>query len=288
MTPAPPPVPPAADLRHLEEVACEVARAAGRLVVEERPRDLGASSKSTATDPVTVMDRRSQALILDELVRRRPDDAVMGEEEGGVAGSSGITWVVDPIDGTVNYLYDIPRYSVSVAAVVGDPDVHGGWRPVAGAVLEPVSGRLFHARLGGGARLTTPDGHRTLAASGATDLGLSLVATGFAYRAELRERQVRALLEVIVRVRDIRRFGSAALDLCDVACGRVDGYYETALNVWDRAAGQLVATESGAAVGGPVDGTTTRELTWASAPGIAEPFAELVRDVSARHVNADG
>jgi myo-inositol-1(or 4)-monophosphatase len=272
------------DLDALEQVACEVAGAAGRLVVEDRPADLGVSAKSTRTDVVTEMDRRSQALILAELARRRPDDAVLGEEEGDRSGTSGVTWVVDPIDGTVNYLFGIPHYAVSVAAVVGDLADPGGWWPVAGAVLEPVSGELCHAHLGGGARLTGRDGTRTLRVGGASDLGLALVATGFGYDAAVRERQARALVEVVVTVRDIRRQGSAALDLCDVACGRVDAYYETGLNAWDRAAGQLVATEAGALLGGPVDGTPDVDLTWAAAPGVAEAFAALVRRVTAAHV----
>jgi myo-inositol-1(or 4)-monophosphatase len=282
--PAHRPVPEGADPTALEDVACDVARRAGRLVTLERPRDLEVSAKSTRTDVVTAMDRRSQELILRVLAELRPGDAVLGEEEGGATGSSGITWVVDPIDGTVNYLYDIPRYAVSVAAVVGDPTVPGDWHPVAGAVLEPVSGELFHAHLGGGARLSTDAGTRTLRASAADELALSLVATGFGYAADLRERQARALVEVLPRVRDVRRFGSAALDLCDVAAGRLDGYYETGLNAWDRAAGELVATESGAVVGGPVDATATGELTWAAAPGIAPALAALVRGVTAAHV----
>ncbi len=272
------------DLAALEEVACDVARAAGRLVVEERPDDLGVSAKSTRTDVVTEMDRRSQALILAELGRLRPGDAVLGEEEGGRSGTSGVTWVVDPIDGTVNYLFGIPHYAVSVAAVVGDPSAPDGWWPVAGAVLEPVSGELFHAHLGGGARLTGPHGTRTLRVGGTSDLGLALVATGFGYDAAVRERQARALVEVLTSVRDIRRQGSAALDLCDVACGRVDAYYEAGLNAWDRAAGQLVAGEAGAALGGSVDDTPGADLTWAAAPGVAGAFADLVRRVTARYV----
>ena len=129
------PLPAGTDPAALERVACEVAEAAGRLILEERPAQLGVSAKSTATDPVTVMDQRSQELLLRLLGERRPDDGVVGEEEGGVAGRSGVTWVVDPIDGTVNYMYDIPSYAVSVAAVVGDTGRPGAWQPIAGAVL---------------------------------------------------------------------------------------------------------------------------------------------------------
>jgi myo-inositol-1(or 4)-monophosphatase len=278
--------PEGTDLAELERVACEVARLAGHLITVERPRDLSVASKSTRTDVVTDMDQRSQELLLDALGTRRPDDAVMGEEQGGRTGSTGITWVVDPIDGTVNYLYGIPSYAVSVAAVVGDPAVPGAWEPVAGAVLEPVGQQLFHAHRGGGARLSTPEGSRPITASAATDLGLALVATGFGYDRGLRARQARMLQGLITEVRDIRRAGSAALDLCSVACGRVDGYYETGLNAWDRAAGELVAVEAGAVVGGEVDATPTPRLTWAAAPGIATALSDLVRRLAAEHLEA--
>ena len=188
--PAPlPALPDGVDPADLERIACDVARDAGRLVLEERPADLGFTAKSSRTDVVTEMDQRSQELLLDRLADLRPDDAVLGEEEGGRRGTSGVTWVVDPIDGTTNYLYGVPDYSVSVAAVVGDPSVPGEWRAVAAAVLNPPSGELFHAHRGGGARLSTPAGSRTLRANTTDDLGLSLVGTGFGYAADVRERQ---------------------------------------------------------------------------------------------------
>lgn len=280
------PLPDGVDPSALERVACEVALAAGRLVVDERPPELGATAKSTRTDVVTEMDQRSQELLLERLAALRPDDAVLGEEEGGRPGASGVTWVVDPIDGTTNYLYGMPEYAVSVAAVVGDPAVAGAWRSVAAAVLNPPSGELFHAHLGGGARLTGPAGSRPLAVNPVSDLGLSLVGTGFGYAADLRERQARLLVELLPRVRDVRRVGSAALDLCSVACGRLDAYYETGLNAWDRAGGELVAAEAGAVVGGPVDAVPTRDLTWACAPGIADELATLVRELTGRHVGS--
>jgi len=282
-----PEVPTGVDPVELEQIACEVARAAGRLITEERPRDLGVSAKSTRTDVVTEMDQASQELLITLLGQRRPQDAVVGEEEGAAVGTSGVTWVLDPIDGTVNYLYDIPAYAVSVAAVVGDQGVEGGWRSIAGAVLNPVTGELFHAHAGGGARLTTASGTEALAATGASDLGLALVGTGFGYDAQVRSRQARVLLELLPQVRDIRRAGSAALDLCAVACGRLDGYYESGLNAWDRAAGELVAREAGAVVvglGGPDAG---QDLTVAVAPGLAGPFVELVRTLTREHVTQD-
>ena len=277
--------PPAGlDPAALEDVACRVVRAAGRLVVDERPAELGVTAKSSRTDPVTVMDQRSQELVLRLLADLRPDDAVLGEEEGGRSGTSGVTWVVDPIDGTVNYLYDIPAYAVSLAAVLGDPTTPGAWEPVAGAVLSPVTGELFHAHLGSGARLTTSAGTRVLRVNPVTDLAVALVGTGFGYSAPVRAGQGAALVELLPRVRDIRRHGSAALDLCALAAGRLDAYYETGLNAWDRAAGELVAREAGAVVGGPVGSAASRELTWGAAPGIATVFADLVRGLTARHV----
>ena len=281
-------LPGGVDARALEDLACRVARAAGRLVVEDRPDDLGVASKSSATDPVTEMDQRSQELIVRLLGEERPDDGVLGEEEGGSSGTSGLTWVVDPIDGTVNYLYGIPSYAVSVAVVTGDPAVPGAWASVAGAVLNPETGELFHAHRGGGARVTTPAGTRVLRATAADDLALALVGTGFSYAADLRARQAALLVDLLPRVRDIRRQGSAALDLCALAAGRLDAYYETALNAWDRAAGELVAAEAGAVLGGPVDDVLTRDLVWGAAPGLATAFGGLLRELSARHVGAVG
>ena len=276
------------DRADLEDVACLVARAAGHLVVDERPDDLRVASKSTDTDPVTEMDQRSQELILGLLAEHRPGDAVLGEEEGSVTGTSGLTWVVDPIDGTVNYLYDIPMYAVSVAVVTGDPTRPGEWEALAGAVLNPETGELFSAHLGGGARLTTATGARSLRVTGPTDLALALVGTGFSYQASVRARQAALLVDLLPRVRDIRRQGSAALDLCSLAAGRLDAYYEAVLNPWDHAAGELVAREAGVVVGGPVDDVPTRDLVWGAAPGVAEEFGALVRELSARHVGAVG
>ncbi len=234
----------------LAQVALDVAVEAGELIVAERPGDLGVSAtKSSATDVVTVMDQRSQDLLSARLAALRPDDAFHGEEEGGRPGISGITWVVDPIDGTVNYLYGLAAYAVSVAAVVGDVTVEGGWRPVAGAVVNPVSGERFHAAEGRGAwRSVGPAPSRRLAVAEPGSLGQALCATGFGYSATRRRWQGRLLAELVDQVRDIRRLGSAALDLCRVADGTVDVYYERGLNPWDLAAGWVVAQEAGAVV----------------------------------------
>ncbi len=279
-------LPPDDERAELERLAVEVAVEAGRLIVEERPRDLGVDvTKSTRTDIVTVMDLRSQDLIMERLSAARPGDSVFGEERGGVAGDSAVTWVVDPIDGTVNYLYGIPAYAVSVAAVVGDPTVPGGFVPFVGAVVNPVSGEVYHARTGGGAWLAEPGrSERRLAAGPGPDLALALVSTGFGYAAQRRRWQAGVLADVLPWVRDIRREGGAALDLCHIATGRVDAFYETGLNAWDLAAAWVVMTEAGVVVGG-LDGLGRPgpELTWAAGSGLAQPFSALVIEATNRH-----
>lgn len=239
------------DAAALEQVARDVAVLAGRLIVQERPAGLGvAQTKTSLTDVVTEMDRRSERLIRDELAHRRPDDGVLGEEGTSDAGSSGITWVVDPIDGTVNYLYEIPAYAVSIAACTGDISRPEELVPVAGAVYNPVTDELFHGHRGGGAHLSVGLRQHPLSVSGTKDLGMALLGTGFGYEAAKRERQGAVLAELIGDVRDVRRIGSAALDLCSIAAGRLDVYFESGLNPWDRAAGQLLVREAGGVVRG--------------------------------------
>lgn len=276
-----------AALPELARVAIDVARAAARLVAGERPRDLGVTTKSSRTDLVTVMDQAAQDLVVRELGRLRPADAVLGEEQGGRPGTSGITWVVDPIDGTTNFLYEVPAYAVSLAAVIGTPGEPGGWVPVASAVADVVAGKIFHACRDAGAWRREPDGSDTrLSARDSGELDTALVATGFGYSASRRAQQARLLVELLPRVRDIRRMGSAALDLCRVASGEVDAYYESGLNPWDLAGGWLVCTEAGALVGGRRgDGSAPDEgLTWACAPTLAPAFVPLVTNLTARHL----
>lgn len=270
----------------LEELAVEVALSAGRIIADERPADVEvAATKSTATDVVTVMDQRSQDHLVARLREARPDDSVMGEEDGGATGTSGITWVIDPIDGTVNYLYGIPAYAVSVAAVVGDPSTPGAWRPFVGVVLNPATGQLFRARRGGGARLVVGGHERALVPNPCDELGQALVGTGFGYAADRRERQGRLVLDLLPQVRDIRRIGSAALDLCSVAAGQLDAYYETGLNPWDLAAGWLVATEAGVRVGGlEGEDTPAESLTWACVPGLVDSLPGLVEQGTRTHL----
>ena len=272
-------VPGPALLEELERLAVELAVEAGRLIVDERPPDLGVTkTKSSATDVVTVMDQRAQDLLRSRLHAARPQDGFLGEEEGGTAATSSITWVVDPIDGTVNYLYGIPAYAVSVAAAVGDPSQPGRWRPVAGAVVNPVTGEVFHARLGGGAWRSVDGGADVRLTLGEPPkLAQALAGTGFGYDARRRRWQTRLLSEVIGQVRDIRRIGSAALDICAVAAGTLDCYFERGLNPWDLAAAWLVLTEAGGRFtgldGAPPDG----QMVVGAAPALHAALESVVR-----------
>jgi myo-inositol-1(or 4)-monophosphatase len=267
----------ALDAAGLLAVAEEAARRAGALV-----RDGGAgrvaveATKSSPTDVVTATDRAAEDLLRSFLSRRRPQDGVLGEEEGWLPGDSGLTWVVDPIDGTVNFVYGIPAYAVSVAVVTGRPDVAGGWQPVAGCVYDAASGHSYTAAAGAGAWL---DGVRLGSLPRPVPaLDQALVATGFGYEATRRRAQARVLLDLLPRVRDVRRVGCSALDLCGVAAGLYDGYYERGLHTWDFAAALLVATESGVAVsGGPGRPPSGGLLVAARAPLADVLAAELVR-----------
>ncbi|NTW38388.1 MAG: inositol monophosphatase [Cellulomonadaceae bacterium] len=233
-------------IAELVVLAENLAREAGSLVRDGRPGRVDvAATKSSAVDVVTAADLASETLLRRRIAEARPDDAILGEEGGLLAGTSEVTWVLDPIDGTVNYLYGIPAYAVSVAAVVGPPDP-AGWTVVAGCVHAVADGRTWTAGLGTGAFL---DGER-LTANEARPLSESLLGTGFGYRAERRRSQGRVIAEVLPQVRDIRRIGSAAMDICTLANGGLDVYFERGLNPWDLAAASLVALEAGAVVTG--------------------------------------
>jgi len=247
----------------LLKLAVEVAEEAARLIVERRRGTITvADTKSTITDVVTAVDRESEELIRARVLQARPDDSFLGEEGDDVVGTSGVRWVVDPIDGTVNYLYGLPWYAVSVA-------VARDGVALAGAVVEPASGRVWSASEGGGASL---DG-RPLRASSASRLDLSLIGTGFSYSAARRARQGRLAGTLLARVRDIRRAGSASLDLCAVAAGWLDGYYEHAINPWDWAAGALIAREAGAIVSAPDPAAPYGDAIVAATPGIHAELA---------------
>lgn len=265
----------------LRALAERLAREAGALVRDGRPEHVEvAATKSSAVDVVTAMDAESEALLRRIIARERPDDAILGEEEGASAGTSGLTWVIDPIDGTVNYLYSVASYAISVAVVAGPPDP-AEWTVLAGAVHSIVDGRTWTAGLGAGATL---DGEPVVV-NPAGPLATSLVGTGFGYDADRRRHQAQVLVDVLPQVRDIRRLGSAAIDLCLVATGSLDLYYERGLNPWDLAAGALVAQEAGATVTGLRGRAAGVEMTVAGAP---QAVSDLVVVLEAAGADSDG
>lgn len=226
----------------LLELGERAARRAGRELLDRYGAATGVGTKSSATDPVSDADRASEEILVTTLLADRPDDGLLGEEGADRAATSGLRWVLDPLDGTVNYLYRFPAWCVSVAC---EDRVDGQWRAVVGVVHDPLRDETFCALRGGGAWL---DGV-PLAVNDPVPLERALVATGFGYDADYRRRQAAIVADLLPHVRDIRRAGSAALDLCAVAAGRVDGYYEDTPSRWDWAAGALIAAEAGAAVG---------------------------------------
>lgn len=220
-------------------------------------------TKSTPTDPVTVVDTETELLLRDRLGDLRAGDAILGEEGGGpAAGDDGsVCWVLDPIDGTVNFVYGIPAYGISIGAQIDGVSV-------AGAVADVVSGDVYSAAAGHGAHQLSDGQRRALRCSAVTELSMALVGTGFGYAPQRRAEQSALLALLLPQVRDVRRIGSAALDLCLVAAGRLDAHYEHGLNVWDWAAGALIASEAGALVVLPsVD--DAGGLLVAAAPGVA-------------------
>ena len=263
------------DATALLELAVDVAREAAELVAAGRA-SAGDSVdvKSSPVDVVTAVDKASEKLIVERLLGARPDDGLLGEEGASRTGTSGVRWLVDPIDGTVNFLYDLPAYAVSIAA-----EVDGA--VVAGAVLNVATGELFTASTGGGANLSSPSrpGSRRLTGSRPASLAQTLVATGFGYREEQRRAQGAVVARLLPRVRDIRRFGSAALDLCAVAAGRIDAYYELDLNPWDHPAGALVAAEAGVVVTGLPGRPFAEPMAIAAASSVAAPFVDLVAEL---------
>ena len=254
------------DLDALAALAEDAARAAADLLrTGAAQRLVGVATKTSATDMVTEMDRLAERLIVEHLLGVRPDDSVLAEEGSGREGSSAVRWVIDPLDGTTDYLYGHPQYAVSIAAEV-DGEV------AVGVVAHPSLDEVFTAVKGGGAFV---NGER-ITHSGHADLATALIATGFSYVAEQRARQAAVLGHVLPAVRDIRRHGAASLDLCWVACGRVDGYYEVGLQPWDVAAGVLVASEAGALVSGVDGGPPSAASVLAAAPELAPALLALL------------
>ncbi|MBT2491865.1 inositol monophosphatase [Streptomyces sp. ISL-96] len=261
-------------LSELLELALEAARRAGALLRDGRPADLGvAATKSSPIDVVTEMDIAAEKLITGFLAEHRPDDGVLGEEGASSEGTSGVRWVIDPLDGTVNYLYGLPTWAVSIAAERRDGET------LAGVVEAPMRSETFRAVRGGGAYCNGA----ALRVRPSPPLDQALVSTGFNYVATVRSHQADVVQRLIPRLRDIRRGGSAAIDLCDVAAGRLDGYYERGLRPWDLAAGDLIAREAGALTGGRPGERPSGELAIAASPAVFEPLQALLEDFGAWH-----
>lgn len=235
----------------LLELAAGVARQAGELLMK-RPLTFEVTSKSVAIDIATQMDRDSERLIVDSLLAARPDDGIIGEEGSSRPSSSGITWVIDPVDGTVNYLYGLPGWSVSIAA----KDKDG---VLAGIVHAPTISSTWTATRDGGAFFNG----QSIRCNDPVSLDRALIGTGFVYDVSMRAQQGKVVSALLPQVRDIRRMGSAAVDICNVATGFFDGYYEMGLKEWDLAAAQLVATESGARIS-----TDSGDLTYCAGPSL--------------------
>lgn len=237
----------------------------------------GVRTKSSPTDPVTIVDTETERLIRDRLAELRPGEHVLGEEEGGApARGDALTWVLDPIDGTVNFVYGLEAYAVSVA-------VQRNGNSMAGAVANVPAGTVYSAALGHGAHLRGADGTTPLRASAAVDLSMSLLGTGFSYDRDQRARQAEVLTRVLPEVRDVRRIGSCALDLCMVAAGQLDAYYEDGVHLWDWAAGALIAAEAGAALALPQGSGAAGGpgFITAAAPGVAAALDDVLRRAGA-------
>ena len=259
----------------LHDVAVKLAQEAGELIVNRRAGHIEvANTKSSDVDVVTAVDKESEEFLYTRLQELRPGDGFLGEEGQVEPSSTGVTWVVDPIDGTVNFLYNIPHYAVSIAAVTGDP-TPSTWQVEAGAIFNPVTGELFHAARGDGSYL----GERRLQIGEPPPMNLALLATGFAYSTAMRKEQVRILGQLIGEVRDIRRMGTASLDLAAVAAGRVDVYFERTLNAWDHAAGEVLVTEAGGVIAGIRDLPQGREGIFAGHPTLVTQLKARISEV---------
>jgi myo-inositol-1(or 4)-monophosphatase len=255
------------EVSELRALASDVAREAGTLLLARLPGlRTKIETKSSITDLVTEVDRESEALVVRRILAARPDDGILGEEGAERTGTSGLRWLIDPLDGTTNYVYRRGDFCVSIGVEAAGGEV------VAGAVYDPSREELFSAAKGVGAALNG----RSIGVSGMMLLATALVGTGFGYDTGVRERQAAVLSRVMPHVRDIRRAGSAALDLCAVACGRLDAYYESGLQPWDMAAGSLIVREAGG-VAKFVDIPGERRAIVAAGEGLWEGLAKLLR-----------
>lgn len=224
------------DMQRLLELALKIARQAGELLVD-RPASWDLTVKSTAIDIATQMDTASEKLIVESIVAARPDDGIIGEEGTSRESKSGVTWVIDPVDGTVNYFYGLPGWAISIAV----KDESG---TLVGVVHSPSVNATWHAVKGGGAFLNDVE----ISCNNPIELNLALLSSGFAYDVNNRIEQLKIVNVLLPQIRDLRRIGSAAADICHVATGMVDGYFETGLHEWDLAAAELIAREAGATV----------------------------------------
>jgi myo-inositol-1(or 4)-monophosphatase len=258
------------ELRELLALASDLALQAGRIHDEGRRQVLTIETKSSPTDVVSQVDKEAERLIVDRLRAERPGDALLAEEGSLLQGSSGVRWVVDPLDGTTNYVYGYPAYAASIAV-----EVDG--RAAVGVVYDSSAGRLYRAVAGHGAVCDD----RPIRARSEGDLSRALVATGFSYDARQREQQGSAVAAALGRIRDIRRGGTAALDLCHVAAGEVDAYWELDLSPWDYGAGTLIAREAGAAVEHLAATHGRGPAVVAANPALMPAFLELLRDAGA-------
>jgi myo-inositol-1(or 4)-monophosphatase len=255
----------APDPAPLLELATDLSRRAGALALSMHAGLDGHDTKSTPTDVVTAADHACEQLLADGIRAARPDDGFLGEEGASSEGTSGVRWVVDPIDGTVNYLYGLPQWAVSIGV-----EVDG--QALVGVVFDAAKDELWTAVRGEGAFL----GGRRLRCTAVQELSQTLVATGFSYDARRRSVQAQHLARVLPAVRDLRRLGAGSLDLCSVAAGRVDAYYEQGLNPWDMSAGLLIAAEAGARTGDLRGGPAGYRMVVASAPAVFEPLVEVL------------
>lgn len=264
---------PSDSMASLLDLASRAARAAGELVMQRSAgvRTGTIETKSSSTDLVTEVDRASERLIVDLLLGERPDDAILGEEDGTRAGTSGVRWLIDPIDGTTNFVYGHTGFAVSIAA-----EVDG--RVEVGVVFDPVANELFSA-------VRTEGAHRNgvaIQVNENVELAHALVSTGFSPHADRRREQAQILVDVLPAVRDIRRMGGAAIDLCSVACGRVDAFYHEGLGEWDYGAGALIAEEAGARVGDLAGGPPSTVFVVCAAASVAPAFENVLVGAGAR------
>lgn len=265
------PDPAAADVDELLALAVRLAERAGSSLLDRlHGPHVAVATKTSSTDMVSEADRAAESLVVEGIRTQRPDDAILAEEGASHDGSSGVRWVIDPLDGTTNFLYRLPAFAVSIGV-----EVDG--QPAVGVVVDPVHGETFTAVAGRGASCNG----RALLVDDGRDLATALVGTGFSYDPRGRRRQAEVLVDVLPAVRDIRRVGAAALDLCWVAAGRLDAFFEKGLAPWDHAAGALVAREAGARTSDLHDGPGSGTFLLAAAPALHDPLRHLLLEAGA-------